>query len=165
MKYLLEHLGIASDATAKAIAEWRRSFNVPIGLCHQADPEALDAVLAARRAGVAVGVISNSNGSVRAALDKAGLGPHLDFVIDSTVVGVAKPDPRAFQLGLDAARVSAGEAVYVGDSYYVDVVGSRKVGMRGVLFDPGGCWGTRDCPVATGLRAAVDLALAPDGAR
>jgi HAD superfamily hydrolase (TIGR01509 family) len=159
IKYLLEHLGIRDEATAKTIAEWRRGFNLPVGLCHQADPEALAAVRAVREAGLAVGVISNSNGSVAVALDRAGLGAHLDFVIDSTVVGVAKPDPRAFQLGLDAAGVAAGDAVYVGDSYHVDVVGARAVGMRGVLFDPGACWGARDCPVAAGLRAAVDLAL------
>jgi FMN phosphatase YigB (HAD superfamily) len=96
MKYLLERLRITDDATSKAIADWRRNFNLPVGLCHQADPEALDAVRAVRDAGLVVGVISNSNGSVRMALDLAGLGEHLDFVIDSTVVGVAKPDPRAF---------------------------------------------------------------------
>jgi FMN phosphatase YigB (HAD superfamily) len=49
--------------------------------------------------------------------------------------------------------------VYVGDSYYVDVVGSRNVGMHGVLFDPGACWGARDCASASGLRAAVEIAL------
>ena len=159
MKYLLERLGITDEATRSSVAEWRRSFNPPVGLCHQADPEALDAVRAVHDAGLVVGVISNSNGSVRMALDKAGLGEHLDFVIDSTVVGVAKPDPRAFQLGLEAARVAPEDAVYVGDSYHVDVVGARAVGMRGVLFDPGGCWGARDCHVATGLRMAAALAL------
>jgi FMN phosphatase YigB (HAD superfamily) len=49
--------------------------------------------------------------------------------------------------------------VYVGDSYHADVVGARHAGMRGVLFDPGGCWGARDCASAAGLRAAVELAL------
>ena len=34
----------------------------------------------------------------------AGLAAHLDFVIDSSVVGVEKPDPRIFALGLRAAR-------------------------------------------------------------
>lgn len=159
MKYLLERLGIDDENTRAAIADWRRNFNVPVGLCHQADPEALDAILAVRNAGLVVGVISNSNGSVRMALDKAGLGQHLAFVIDSTVVGVAKPDPRAFQIGLEAAGVAAADAAYVGDSYFVDVVGSRNVGMTGVLFDPGGCWGERDCPTATALRATVELAM------
>lgn len=41
------------------------------------------------------------------ALERAGLAPLLDFVIDSTVVGVAKPDARVFALGLQAAGVDA----------------------------------------------------------
>ena len=53
--------------------------------------------------GCAVGVISNSNGTVRALLGALGLARHLDFVIDSFEVGVEKPDPRIFALALAQA--------------------------------------------------------------
>jgi putative hydrolase of the HAD superfamily len=159
LHYLLANLGIDDDAERAAVAEWRRSFNVPIGMCHQADPQAADALRRLRDAGLVTGVISNSNGSVRAALERAGLIALLDFVIDSTVVGIAKPDPRIFELGVKEANVRASEAVYVGDSYHVDVVGSRAAGMTAVLFDPGGICGARDCMTAPGLSAAADLAL------
>jgi HAD superfamily hydrolase (TIGR01509 family) len=163
VNYLLGNLGIDGDAERRAIADWRRTYNLPVGLCRHADPNAVDALRRVRDAGLVAGVISNSNGSVRMALDKAGLGAHLDFVIDSTVVGVAKPDPRAFHLGLEAARAKPEEAVYVGDSYFVDVLGSQRVGMRGILFDPGSCWGRRDCVAAADLRTAVDRALSEAG--
>jgi putative hydrolase of the HAD superfamily len=159
VRYLTEHLGITDDAERRAIAEWRRSFNVPIGLCHQADGEASKALRRARDAGLVVGVISNSNGSVQRALEIAGLAPDLDFVIDSSVVGVSKPDGRIFALGLLAAGAAPAETVYVGDSYFVDVVGARQAGLGAVLFDPGRTWGERDCAVATGLCAAVEHAL------
>ena len=159
LRYLLEDLGVTDDAEHRAIAEWRRRFNLPVGLCHRAEAEAVEALQRLRAAGLVTGVISNSNGSVRLALERAGLVPHLDFVIDSTVVGIAKPDPRVFHLGLREAGVAAAEAVYVGDSYFVDVLGARQVGMGAVLFDPGGFWGERDCPVAGGLRMAAELAL------
>jgi putative hydrolase of the HAD superfamily len=159
VRYLAEHLGIVGDAERSAIADWRRGFNVPIGLCHQADGEASKALQRAREAGLVVGVISNSNGSVKRALEIAGLAPHLDFVIDSSVVGISKPDPRIFALGLQAAGTAPEETVYVGDSYFVDVIGSRQAGLRAVLFDPGRTWGERDCTVATGLYAAVEHAL------
>src|SRR5262245_8664391 len=159
VRYLAEHLDIADDAERRAIAEWRRAFNVPIGLCHQADGEASKALQRAREAGLVVGVISNSNGSVKRALEIAGLAPHLDFVIDSSVVGISKPDLRIFALGLQAAGAAPGETVYVGDSYFVDVVGARQAGPGAVLFDPGRTWGERDCAVATGLCAAVEHAL------
>jgi len=158
LRYLLDALGIADEAERRAIAEWRRGFNAPIGLCHHADPEAAEALARARARGWTVGVISNSNGSVTHALEIAGLSKHLDFVIDSSVVGVSKPDARIFGLGLEAAGAAPAEAVYVGDSYFVDVVGARRAGLGAVLFDPGAVWGPRDCAVAAGLRAAVEQA-------
>src|SRR5207244_3631002 len=103
-----------------------------------------------------VGVISNSNGSVQRALEEAGLAAHLQFVIDSSVVGIAKPDPRIFELGVRAAGTTPEETVYVGDSYFVDVVGAQRAGLGAVLFDPGRLWGERDCAIATGLCAAVE---------
>ena len=160
LRYLLGGLGISSDEEVAAITAWRRAFNLPIGLCHQADAQAVEALTRLRAAGLVTGVISNSNGSVRQALERAGLAPLLDFVIDSTVVGIAKPDPRVFALGLQAAGVNAHEAVYVGDSYFVDVVGARGAGLGAVLFDPGGVWGARDCPRAAGLSEAADRATA-----
>ena len=159
LRYVLDQLAITDERARVAITEWRRGFNPPIGLCHRADGEAAKALQRAREAGCVVGVISNSNGSVRRALEEAGLGPYLDFVIDSTVVGIAKPDPRVFALGLEAAGAPADQACYIGDSYLVDVVGARRAGLDAVLFDPGRVWGARDCPVATGLSDAVEGAL------
>src|SRR6267142_3098537 len=100
--------------------------------------EAAKALQRARDMGLVVGVISNSNGSVQRALDEAGLGAYLEFVIDSSVVGAAKPDPRIFELGLRAARATPEETVYVGDSYFVDVVGARPAGFGAVWSNPGG---------------------------
>jgi len=160
VRYLADDLGITDDAERRAIAEWRRGFNVPIGLCHQADGAAASAIARACARGLVVGVISNSNGSVRTALERAGLGERLAFVIDSSVVGIAKPDPRIFALGLQAAGVTADEAVYVGDSYFVDVVAAREAGLGAVLFDPGRVWGERDCLIATRLDEAVERAVA-----
>jgi len=160
LRYLLDGLGITGEDDVAAITAWRRGFNLPVGLCHQADAQAADALGRLRAAGLITGVISNSNGSVARALERAGLAPLLDFVIDSTVVGIAKPDPRVFALGLRAAGVEAHEAVYVGDSYFVDVLGARGAGLGAVLFDPGGVWGARDCPGASGLREAAERAIA-----
>jgi putative hydrolase of the HAD superfamily len=116
-----------------------------------------------RAAGLVAGVISNSNGSVRSILEETGLAAHLHFVIDSSVVGVEKPDPRIFHLGLREAGVAAGDAVYVGDLYSVDVLGARAAGLAGILLDPGGFWGPRDCHLARGLDEAVRWALDQDG--
>ena len=93
-------------------------------------------------------MVSNSNGSVEGLLDRLGLGASLAFVIDSAVVGVEKPDPRIFRLALARAGVEPGQAVYVGDLYSVDVIGARAAGIEGILLDPRGYWGPRDCATA-----------------
>ncbi len=158
-RYLLEELGITDPETSRALAEWRRSYNLPVGLWNQADPEAEGVLRRLRAEGMGAGVISNSNGSVRQILEELGLARYLDFVLDSAVVGVEKPDPRIFGLALAAARVRPEEAVYIGDLYSVDVLGARRAGLAAILLDPGGVWGSRDCPVAKSLSEAVDLAL------
>jgi len=159
--YLLDGLGITDAREIEAAADFRRAYNAPAGLFNVADPGALRAIRRVKAAGLVAGVVSNSNGSARALLDGAGLGAALDFVIDSAVVGVEKPDPRIFHLGLERAGVAAHEAVYIGDLYSVDVLGSRAAGLGAVLLDPRGFWGPRDCDTARDLVGAIGLVLDP----
>ena len=162
LRYVLVHLGITDEGEVQEIARWRRGYNVPVGLWNVADPEASAALGRVKAAGLIVGVISNSNGSVRSILEETGLARDLDFIIDSAVVGVEKPDPRIFHLALAHARVPAAAACYVGDLYSVDVVGARRAGLDAVLLDPRGYWGPRDCVLARGLEDAVRLCLSND---
>jgi putative hydrolase of the HAD superfamily len=159
LRYVLLQLGITAEEEVQDVARWRRGYNVPIGLWNEADPEASVALARAKAAGLIVGVISNSNGMARSILEKTGLAGHLDFVIDSGIVGVEKPDPRIFHLALEHARVPAAAACYVGDLYSVDVVGARRAGLDAVLLDPHGYWGPRDCALARGVDDAVRLCL------
>jgi putative hydrolase of the HAD superfamily len=159
LQYVLEGVG-APVTVLDAMLGWQRSYNQPIGVWTVPDPEALPALrlLHARR--IRTGVISNSNGTVRGILDGFGLTPYLDFVLDSSEVGVEKPDARIFALALERAAVTAPEALYVGDLYTVDVLGARAAGLRGVLMDPEACWGDRDCPRVPGLLAVCELIAA-----
>ncbi|HEV8437099.1 MAG TPA: HAD-IA family hydrolase [Methylomirabilota bacterium] len=159
LRYVLSRLGITEEDEIDAIARWRRDYNHPVGLWNCAEPTAAGALGRVKAAGLIAGVISNSNGSVRSLLEDIGLARHLDFIIDSAVVGVEKPDPRIFRLALEHAGVPAEAAVYVGDLYSVDVLGARGAGLGAVLLDPLGYWGARDCPVARGLEEAIHLCL------
>jgi putative hydrolase of the HAD superfamily len=143
-----------------ALSAWRRGYNAPIGLWTEGEPEAEAALRLARARGLRTACISNSNGTVAAILEGLGLARHLDFVIDSSQVGVEKPDPRIFRIALERAGVAATEAVYVGDLYSIDVVGARAAGLSAILMDPGACWGARDCPSAPTALAAVHRVLA-----
>ena len=161
LAYLLEGLGVRAPADLEAAARFRSGYNAPAGLFNVADRDALAAIRRVKAAGLVAGVVSNSNGWARALLDGAGLAADLDFVIDSAVVGVEKPDPRIFVLGLEQAGVAAHEAVYIGDLYSVDVLGSRAAGLEAILLDPRGLWGPRDCHTARDLAEATRFILDP----
>jgi putative hydrolase of the HAD superfamily len=93
--------------------------------------------------GVRLGIISNADGSVAEQLRRleiAQLGPgpgvEVEVLLDSTVVGIAKPDPRIFHLALDEMGIDASDAWYVGDMPGFDVAGARAAGIRPFILDP-----------------------------
>ena len=100
-------------------------------------PGARETVLGLRAGGYRVAVVSNSDGTVAEELDLAGFGGLFETVIDSTTVGISKPDPGIFDLALGELAVSPDRAWYVGDSHYHDIGGARAAGLAGaVLIDP-----------------------------
>ena len=155
LAFLLDELGVREPDTATALAAWRRGHNPPRGLWTAVEPAAEPALRLARQSGLATGVVSNSNGTIADILETLGLARHLDFVIDSSKVGVEKPDPRIFRIALDRAGLQPGEAGYIGDLYSIDILGARAAGLHAVLLDPGSCWPPRDCPTAPTVLAAV----------
>lgn len=163
VEYLLEALGVTDGALVLDVYQWVRAYNPPVGLWNLPDPSSAPLLERLRAEGYRLGVISNSNGSVRSILEETGLARRLDFILDSAVVGVEKPDPRIFRMAMEEAKVSSDETAYIGDLYSVDVLGSRGVGMDAVLLDPGGVWGHVDCLKAPTLEAAVNLAISGSG--
>ncbi|HYE92531.1 MAG TPA: HAD-IA family hydrolase [Terriglobales bacterium] len=154
-RYLLEGVGVGTDAIHAEMIAWRRGYNMPVGLWTVAEPEAAAALQLARESGLRTGVVSNSNGTIRRILESLDLARRCDVILDSQEEGIEKPDPRLFHRALDRLGVAPAEAAYIGDLYSVDVVGARRAGMRAVLMDPGACWGTRDCPQAPTVLDAV----------
>lgn len=89
-------------------------------------------------AGYRLAVVSNADGRVEGLLERAGLRSHFEFVVDSHVVGVEKPDPGIFRHALRRLELEPADCLYVGDLYPVDVVGARGAGLEAVLLDPFG---------------------------
>lgn len=53
----------------------------------------------------------------------------------SNVVGMAKPDPRIYQLALDYFNVLPEDTLFVGDSWEADVAGPLQIGMKAVWLN------------------------------
>ena len=85
--------------------------------------------LATLREQYRLGVISNNFGNTQGWCDDHNLSPLLDVVVDSTVVGISKPEAGIFHAALLRLSVSPEEVIYVGDTFSDDVVGAKGVGM------------------------------------
>ena len=97
-------------------------------------------------------VISNNFGNTRGWCDEYGLSPLLEVIIDSTVLGIAKPDARIFEAALSELSVAPNQAIYVGDSYSADMVGGKNAGMWTA-------WLVGDYPRACPYPSMVDVRL------
>jgi putative hydrolase of the HAD superfamily len=84
-----------------------------------------------RDAGFKLGVVSNAMGNIQADAERYGLADYFDVIIDSHVVGVAKPDPRIFHIALQRLRVAPDQALFAGDLYTIDMVGAQAAGIAG----------------------------------
>jgi putative hydrolase of the HAD superfamily len=121
--------------------------------------------------GLPMGVVSNSDGSVEGDLRSEGIcyapgqgsgpaeGVPMGVIVDSAVVGVAKPDPRIFGFALDALGVPAsGTVLHVGDSLRYDVAGALAAGLQPVHMDPFGlCPAPGGHPHVRSLAALAEL--------
>lgn len=75
-------------------------------------------------------LVSNFYGNIHAVLRGYGIGEYFTEVIESAVVGIRKPDPQIFALGIDALALSPNEVLVVGDSYSKDIIPAHSLGCH-----------------------------------
>lgn len=78
--------------------------------------------------GYRLGIISNNDGNTRAKCAAVGIDGWFDFILDSTLEGVMKPDRRIFARALQLGGASPEETLHVGDLWGCDVLGARASG-------------------------------------
>lgn len=153
---ILEHAGVArSEGTAAALSELH-AYHTASNLWEYVPASVPPAIQALRARGLRIVVVSNANGTLRTHLDRLGLTPQFDLVLDSADEGVEKPDPRFFEIALEKSGAAKASTIHVGDLYYVDVVGARAAGLRGVLLDEADLRPDADCPRVRSLEELVD---------
>lgn len=136
-----------------APAEWAMEF-APKASLHMGEfyrpesvvPDEVRRVLPQlKQAGYILAVISNRDKPFQELLNEHGIGGYFDFSLAAGEVNIFKPEPGIFEHALRRADLTAQEAIYVGDNYYADVVGSRRAGLRPILYDPDGIFPEADC--------------------
>ena len=84
-------------------------------------------------------LVTNFYGNMPVVLEEFGLTKYFNSIIESSVVGLRKPDPALFDLGVKALGVEADEIVVIGDSYRKDIYPSSTLGCRTVWLKKV-CW-------------------------
>lgn len=138
----VEAVGVAGELVEHAAEVLQHTRNAH--LWRWAIPESRAALVALAEAEVPMGVVSNASGQIEMVLRLAAIcqegegdGVAMRCVVDSHVVGVAKPDPRIFDHALPHfAEFERSRIVYVGDSVKMDIGGARAAGLHPVLVDP-----------------------------
>jgi FMN hydrolase / 5-amino-6-(5-phospho-D-ribitylamino)uracil phosphatase len=117
------------------VAAWLFEQNARANLWRRPISAMVDLARECRRRGARVGVLSNSEGRLAALLDEVGIADPFEVIVDSGVVGIAKPDPRIFEHALAAlGAAEASLAIHIGDSFEADVAGARRAGWRAIWY-------------------------------
>lgn len=75
-------------------------------------------------------LVSNFYGNIESVLKDFRLHHLFPVIIESAVVGVRKPDPQIFRLGIEAIGLPAENCVVIGDSYDKDIVPATALGCQ-----------------------------------
>ncbi len=90
-------------------------------------------------------LVSNFYGNMETVLKEFGIREYFTSVVDSALVGIRKPDPAIFALGVERLGLQASQVAVVGDSFERDIVPGKKIGCATIWLkgrswreEPGG---------------------------
>jgi putative hydrolase of the HAD superfamily len=114
--------------------------------------ELIDYVRTIRDAGLTTGIITNNVAEFRD--HWRGMLPVdalFDFVVDSSEVGMRKPNPAIFRLALEIGGLAPEEAVFL-DDFEGNVVAADALNIRSILVDGDGAKTVADLDAVLGLK-------------
>ena len=114
------------EFSAAGLKEWPPRVN----------PEAESLVRSLERMGIPSVLVTNSSRRATTWSDflHARGGPPFRFVVSSSDLGVAKPDPAIFQEAARRLDLPPRQVLHVGDRWELDVVGALAAGCGAVLY-------------------------------
>ena len=127
--------GLALDTTdvTFALQHYRHAYEA-----HRRAVPGVASLLAYLKSHVQIGVVTNGLVTTQnEKLTACQLDSWIDFLLTSEEVGVKKPDPGIFRLALEKARTQSESAVFVGDSWELDVLGAYRSGIRSIWLNRG----------------------------
>jgi putative hydrolase of the HAD superfamily len=140
----LGEIGLGDGHLEDAMKAWLRVREIDVlGLWRWVQHRNVAALARFSGHGVPLAIVSNNDGTAVDQMQRFGVcqvGPgaltEVVAIVDSTALGVAKPDPAIFRPALAALGTAPERTLYVGDMVHADVVGARAAAMAVVQIDP-----------------------------
>ena len=132
--------GATLGVTADHLADFRVAIRLSWSWVHEENVRSFHRLV---EAGMPTAIVSNNDGTAPDQMRDFGVCqvgegplPSVAAIVDSTLHGVAKPDPAIFDPALDALGHRRDRVLYVGDTVHADVMGATAAGMQVVQLDP-----------------------------
>lgn len=98
-------------------------------------------VLSVLKQHYALGLVSNFYGNLPAVLEGYGLSVFFGTVVESAAVGIRKPSPEIYKLGVERMKATPAETIVIGDSFSKDILpgiqtGCKTIWMKGESWKP-----------------------------
>ena len=97
-------------------------------------PGTVETLSTLKNSGYRVGLISNCMEEVSRLWRSTPFAPFVDTAVLSFDAGIAKPDPRIYELATRGLGVAAEHCLYVGDGSGGELSGASRAGMTAVLM-------------------------------
>ncbi len=110
-----------------------------------------------KQSGAVIGLVSNRTQALTKTVEEHNLSDLFDFTLAAGEAGAWKPKPRIFEIAVQMAGAEAGNATYVGDNYYADILGARGAGLTPILIDRRGLFPEADCRVIKSIEELENL--------
>ena len=133
-------LGNDSDASSESLLlslSDSEIHQIAVDMAHYINAKALDLLHEnkqvlehLKQAGYPMVLVSNFYGNINQVLKDAEIDGYFKDVIESAVVGVRKPNPAIFALGVCALDLPASQVLVVGDTYGKDIIPAHKLGCH-----------------------------------
>lgn len=132
---VFRHCGRVPDPALLEV--WEAAYWEKIHTMTRLFPETQEVLQALQGRGYRLALITNAQGQMVEGKHRIGRYPELVLFFELIVVagegGIpAKPDPLPFRICLEKMGIAPDKAVYVGDDWRIDVLGSEAVGMHPV---------------------------------
>ena len=133
-------LGNDSDASSESLLlslSDSEIHQIAVDMAHYINAKTLDLLQENKQvlehlkeAGYPMVLVSNFYGNINQVLKDAEIDGYFKDVIESAVVGVRKPNPAIFALGVCALDLPASQVLVVGDTYGKDIIPAHKLGCH-----------------------------------